>query len=100
MAVHARLRRGNVGDGRPLDRYVTVAAIETELTDVELVAVRNRLHRTIAHVRVPRGQVVPNAREYEDRSEATADGSDERELIPPGREDLAQRLRLRGAHGS
>ena len=39
MAVHAGLRRRNVGDAGNLDRGVTVAAIETELADVELVAV-------------------------------------------------------------
>ena len=58
MAVHARLRGRNIRDGRRLDRGVTVSAIETELADVELVAVRDGLIRTVADVRVPRGKEV------------------------------------------
>ena len=65
MAVHAGLRGRNVGDGRNLDRGVTVSAIETKLADVELVAVRDGLNGTVAHVRVPRGKVVPDARDRE-----------------------------------
>src|SRR6476646_6296569 len=41
MAVHARLSRRNVRDGRNLDRGVTVAAIEAELADVEFMAERD-----------------------------------------------------------
>ena len=48
MAVHAGLRRRHVRDGRNLDRGVTVPAIETELADVELVAVRDGLNGTVA----------------------------------------------------
>ena len=65
MAVHARLRGRNVGDVRNLDRGVTVSAIETKLADVELVAVRDGLNGTVAHVCVPRGKVVPDARDRE-----------------------------------
>ena len=56
MAVHAGLRGRNVRDRRNLDRGVTVSAIETKLADVELVAVRDRLNGTVAHVGVPRGK--------------------------------------------
>jgi hypothetical protein len=76
---------------------VTVAAIEAELADVELVAVRDGLNRPIAHICVPRGKVVPDARDHEDRAEAASNGSHDRELIPPRGKDLGQRLGLRGA---
>ena len=68
MAVHAGLRGRNVRDGRNLDRGVTVSAIETKLADVELVAVRDGLNGTVAHVCVPRGKEVPDARDREHRS--------------------------------
>ena len=89
----------NVRDGRDLDRGVTVAAIETELADVELMAVWDGLNGLVAHVRVPRGKVVPDARDHEDRTEAARDGGHDRELVPPRGEDLGQRLGLRGAVG-
>jgi hypothetical protein len=75
---------------------VTVSAIETKLADVELVAVRDGLNRSIAHVRVPRRKVVPDARDRERRTEAARDGGHDRELVPPGGKYLGQRLGLRG----
>ena len=84
MAVHAGLRGRNVGDVRNLDRGVTVSAIETKLADVEPVAVRDGLNGTVAHVCVPRGKVVPDARDRERRTEAARDGGHDRELVPPG----------------
>ena len=55
MAVHhARARGWQVRDRRHLDRSVTVTAIETQFADVELVAGRDRLNGTVAHVCVPR----------------------------------------------
>ena len=83
MAVHADLGGRNVRDGRDLDRGVTVAAIETELADVELMAVWDGLNGLVAHVQVPRGEVVPDARDHEDRTEAARDGGHDRELVPP-----------------
>jgi hypothetical protein len=71
---------------------VTVSAIETKLSDVELVAVRDGLNRTVAHVRVPRRKIVPDARDRKQRTEATREGGYDRELVPPGRENLAQWL--------
>jgi hypothetical protein len=97
MAVHARLRGRNVGDVRNFDRGVTVAAIETQLADVELVAVRDGLSGTIAHVRVPRGKVVPDERDRERRHDDASDGGQEWDLVPPRGEDLGQRLGLHGA---
>jgi hypothetical protein len=99
MAVHARLRGRKVGDARKLDRGVTVTAIETELADVELVAVRDGLNGTVAHVCVPRGEVVPDARYRKRWNEKTRDGGDERELVPRGGKNLAQWLGLLGAAG-
>src|SRR5215217_2509063 len=95
MAVHAGLGGRNVRDGRHLDRRVTVPAVETELADVEPVAVRDGLYGTVAHVRVPGGEVVPDARDGEDRTDGARDGGHDRELVPPRGKDLRQRLRLR-----
>ena len=43
MAVHARLGRRDAGEGRILDRGMTVAAIDAELADMVLVAERDGL---------------------------------------------------------
>ena len=99
MAIHAGLGGRNVRDVRNLDRGVTVSAIETKLADVEPVAVRNRLNGTVAHVCVPRGKVVPDARDRERRTEDAREGGPDRELVPPGGEDLGQWLGLCGAGG-
>ena len=78
---------------------MTVSAIETELADVELMAVRDGLNGTVAHVRVPRGKEVPNARDRERRTEAARDGGDDRELVPPLGKDLGQWLGSGAAGG-
>jgi hypothetical protein len=78
MAVHAGLGRWNVRDGRGLDRGVTVPAIEAELADVEPVAVWNRLNWLVAHVRIPRRKVVPNAGHRDARNEDACEGGHER----------------------
>jgi hypothetical protein len=57
---------------------VTVPAIETEVADMELVAVRNGLNGTIAHVRVPGREKVPDAGDRKRRSETARDSGDER----------------------
>src|SRR5262249_34457463 len=43
MAVHARLGRGNAGEGRVLHGGVAVAAVDLEAADVVAVAERHRL---------------------------------------------------------
>jgi hypothetical protein len=78
MTVHADLCRRNVGDRGRLDRRVTIPAIESEFTDVELVAVGDRLNRTVADVRIPRRKVVPDARNGDTRHEDAGDGTQER----------------------
>ena len=90
MAVHAGLRGRNVRDGGNLHRGVTVPAVEAKLADVEFMAVRNRLNRTVAHVRVPRGKVVPNERDRQCRNEDARNGRDDREVVPPTGEYLSQ----------
>jgi hypothetical protein len=90
VTVHARLRGRNVGDVRSLDRGVTVSAIETKFADVKPVAVRDGLYGTVAYVCVPRGKVVPDARGCERRTESDHDGGHDRELVPPGGENLGQ----------
>src|SRR6187549_3597953 len=97
MTVLAGTRRRDVRDRRDLDRGVTVSAIETEFADVELMAVGNGLNRTVAHVGVPRREVVPDARDREYRTDAARDGGHDRELVPPRGKNLGQRLRLRSA---
>ena len=95
MAVHARLRGRDVRDRGDLDRGVAVPAVDPELAGVELVAVGDGLHGPVADVRVPGGEEVPDARDREHRTEAARDGGHDRELVPPGREYLGQRLGLR-----
>jgi hypothetical protein len=73
-----------------LDRGVAVAAVEAELADVELVAVRNGLDRTVADVGVPRREVVPDARRRDHGAEAAREGGHDRKLVPPGGEYLRQ----------
>ena len=97
VAVHAGLRRRNVRDGRRLNRGVTVSAVETELADVQSVTVRHRLNGSIAHIRVPRGKVVPNAGHCGARNENAGERSNEREFVPPGRKYLGQCLGLPAA---
>ena len=99
MAVHARLRGRNVRDRRNLDRGVTVSAVETKLADMEFVAVRDRLNGTVAHVCVPRGKEVPDARDRESRTETAHDGGHDRESVKPRGKNLGQSLRLLGAGG-
>ena len=99
MTVHAGLGRGDVRDRGKLDRGVTVPAIETKLADMELVAVGNGLHGTVADVDVPRGKVVPDASGHECRTENARDGGYDRKFVPPGWEDLSQWLGLPGAEG-
>src|SRR6185503_14979181 len=89
----------NVRDVRDLHRGVTVPAIETEFADVEPVAIRDGLSGTVAYVRVPRRKVVPDARGRDYRTENDHEGGHERELVPPGWENLGQWLGLRGAGG-
>jgi hypothetical protein len=69
---------------------VTVPAIETELADMELVAVRDGLNGPVADVRVPWRKEVPDARDSSRGSESTGQGGDEWELIPPRGEYLGQ----------
>jgi hypothetical protein len=57
---------------------VTIPAIEAELADVEPVAVRNRLNWLVAHVRIPRREVVPNAGHGGGRHEDAGEGGHER----------------------
>ena len=86
---------GTFATADALDRGVTVPAIETKLADVELVAVRDGLNGTVAHVCVPRREAVPDARDREQRTEAAGDGGHDRELVPPRGKYLGQRLGLR-----
>src|SRR6185437_10240283 len=48
--MHAGLCRRNCSERSLVDRRMTVTAIQTELTDVQRMAVRNRLHRLIADI--------------------------------------------------
>jgi hypothetical protein len=57
---------------------VAIPAVEPQLADVQFVAVGNGLRGTVAYVRVPRREVVPDAGGQEDWNDATADGGDER----------------------
>ena len=100
MAVDAGARRRNVRHGGRLDRGVAVSAIETKLADVELVAVGYGLNGTVAHVGVPRGKGVPDARDRERRTDAACNGGQNRELVPPRRKNLSQWLGFRARQSS
>ncbi len=52
VAVHAGLRRGDVGMSRLLDVAMTKTAIDTQLSRVQRVAEGNRLNGSIPHPRV------------------------------------------------
>jgi hypothetical protein len=69
---------------------VAVPAVETELADVELVAVGHRLLGLVADVGVPGGEKVPDPRDGEDRAYAARECGYDRKPIPGGRKDLAQ----------
>jgi hypothetical protein len=77
---------------------VAIAAVEAELADVEFVAIWNGLNGTIANVRVPRREEVPDARDGENRGQAACDGAEEREFVPPRGKNLGQQL-LQSAGG-
>jgi hypothetical protein len=57
---------------------VTVAAVETEFTDVEFMAIGNRLDRTVPDIRIPRRKVVPDTSDCDGRHEDSSGGEDER----------------------
>jgi hypothetical protein len=90
VAVHAGLGRRDVRDVGNFNRRVTVPAIQTEFADVQLVAVRNRLYRLIADVRVPRRKVVPDTRYHQHRTEDARNGRHDRKVVPPTGEYLSQ----------
>ena len=66
MAVHAHLRGRHRSDRGDLDLSMAVAAIELELSRVQLVTERDRLHRLIADVGELRGEVVPDQNRHHD----------------------------------
>ena len=59
MAIHARLCRRNIGDGRSFNITVTIAAIHPQVTGVQLVTKWQGLCRTIADISVFWRSVVP-----------------------------------------
>lgn len=59
VAVHTSLCGGNIGIGRSLNCCVTVAAIDSKITRVQLMTIWNGLMWPIADIRVFRGAVVP-----------------------------------------
>src|SRR5712692_1010266 len=57
MAVHARLGRGNIREGRVFDRGMTVTAVDAQPADVMLVAERHRLLDGNLRARGVRGRI-------------------------------------------
>ncbi len=90
VAVHAGLRRRDVGNRRGLDGDVAVTAIETELTHVQLVAVRDGLLGRVTDVGELGGEEIPDACDRQDADCRAGDRQDERGPVRRFGKDLRQ----------
>src|SRR6478735_4065462 len=86
VTIHARLSRGDGRVRTVFDRVVTVPAVNTELSGVQRVAVRDRLLRHVADVGRFRGSAVPDERDQVDRRNSKHDSCDLPSFIGPARE--------------
>src|SRR5260370_42325210 len=62
VAVHARLRIGQIRMRRHFDEAVAITAIHPELRDMDIVRKRHWLDRLITHARVLWRYVIPRSR--------------------------------------
>lgn len=60
MTIHAGLGGGKVGVAADLDVAVAVAAVQAELTDVNIMLKMDRLHRLIADARILGRKIIPD----------------------------------------
>src|SRR5205823_4195482 len=92
VAVHAGLRRGNPCEGRPFDRRMAVAAVDTVAGDVPFVAELNRLVANDVRFSDPR-RSVDGVEEAEQRhhSENRAENRDLGNSVGAAVEDLRHR---------
>jgi hypothetical protein len=69
---------------------VTIAAVDSQIPDVELVAVRDRLDGGIADVGEFRRAVIPDPRDGHRGQDQAGDRDEQRELVQPAWEELRQ----------
>ena len=90
MAVHAGLRRWQIGVGSGLDRMVAVAAIHGEIAGVQRMAEGERLLRPVADIGIP------GRAEKRDKADRACDQQNNpeqecyRDLVRPALEELGQ----------
>ena len=83
MAVHASGTGRNVGEPRLLDVAMAIAAIQTELVDVDRVGKSDRLHRLITDASVFGRGVIPHAANDGGADQTTAENNHQRQLVGP-----------------
>jgi len=88
VTTHARLCRWNHRLLRTLDIGVTIAAVDSELTRVKAMTIRNRLLRAVANLKVARREVPPHAERHDRRTTAAQNGDCERQVVERPREEL------------
>ena len=87
VAVHARFGRRNRSMTRLIRRGVAVKAVHAEIAGMELVAVRDRLNRRIAGLKVRRLRHIQPQRRPRDHHQADKCGTDPDILISRFREN-------------
>ena len=92
MAGHANVGRGNAGASRLVDGMVAVAAVQSELTGVELVVVADGLGRLIPYSGILWSGVVGDA--GNDDSPGHAQGYDQFDWygIDPARKNITHEM--------
>jgi len=59
VTIHASLNGGDIGVSRSFDLEMAIPAIHTQIAGVQLVAIWDRLNRTVSDIGVSGGSVVP-----------------------------------------
>ncbi len=78
MAVHARLNGGDICVGTRFNPGMAITAVNAQVSGMQLVAVGNRLFRSIALVGVLRGEIIPDNANPENRPTALQEQYDQR----------------------
>ena len=88
VAVHARLRGGQIRVRRYIDETVAVTAIHSQLRHVKVMRKRDRLDRFISHPRVLWRHVIPRARSQSAHDQHATDRDFERQPIRPAWKEI------------
>jgi hypothetical protein len=91
VAIHARLRVGQIGMRRHVDKTVAVTAIHAQLRDMNVVREGHRLDWLITDTRIFWRPVVPGRGRQSADDDHAADGDLERYPIGPAREKVRHR---------